>query len=137
MDPKTRDAAWDDVKNGEFVVLVTRVDKATGSDLSSPGLVENNLAVECLLCEITMVFGVKLIIPAYPKASTVPTLRIIRLLELHTLSPAYIRGICFAFEVWELVLKLSYSNIQLSGCIGTPQLLVDFFLLNEILGNLQ
>jgi hypothetical protein len=30
MDPKTRDAAWDDVKNGEFVVLVTRVDKATG-----------------------------------------------------------------------------------------------------------
>jgi hypothetical protein len=30
MDPKTRDVAWDDAKNGEFVVLVTRVDKATG-----------------------------------------------------------------------------------------------------------
>lgn len=30
MDLKTGDVAWDDEKNGEFVVLVTRVDKETG-----------------------------------------------------------------------------------------------------------
>ncbi|KAJ6612143.1 hypothetical protein B0H10DRAFT_2192614 [Mycena sp. CBHHK59/15] len=30
LDPVTGDVAWDDGKHGEFVVLVTRVDKATG-----------------------------------------------------------------------------------------------------------
>ncbi|KAJ6576421.1 hypothetical protein DFH09DRAFT_1078035 [Mycena vulgaris] len=30
LDPVTGDVAWDDEKHGEFVVLVTRVDKATG-----------------------------------------------------------------------------------------------------------
>lgn len=30
LDPATGDVAWDDEKHGEFVVLVTRVDKATG-----------------------------------------------------------------------------------------------------------
>ncbi|KAJ7364008.1 hypothetical protein DFH08DRAFT_263284 [Mycena albidolilacea] len=31
LDPRTGDVAWDDAKHGEFVVLVTRVDKETGS----------------------------------------------------------------------------------------------------------
>jgi len=30
LDPRTGDVAWDDEKHGEFVVLVTRVDKETG-----------------------------------------------------------------------------------------------------------
>jgi hypothetical protein len=30
LDPTTGDVAWDDEKHDEFVVLVTRVDKATG-----------------------------------------------------------------------------------------------------------